>query len=61
MGELFFGTIRVRLWRATHVRVGIKEIEFDYTWHGKPPSKEEAVKFLAELRTLKGEIQSEHE
>lgn len=40
---------------------GIKEIEFDYTWHGKPPSKEEAAKFLAELRTLKGKIQSEHE
>lgn len=40
---------------------GIKEIEFDYTWHGKPPSKEEATKFLAELRTLKGKIKSEHE
>jgi len=40
---------------------GIKEIEFDYNWHGKPPSKEEAAKFLAELRTLKGKIKSEHE
>lgn len=40
---------------------GIKEIEFDYNWHGKPPSKEEATKFLAELRTLKGKIKSEHE
>ncbi len=40
---------------------GIKEIEFDYRWHGKPPSAEEAKKFLAELRTLKGKIQSEHE
>lgn len=40
---------------------GIKEIEFDYTWHGKPPKKEEAEKFLAELRTLKGKIISEHE
>lgn len=40
---------------------GIKEIEFDYRWHGKPPNKEEAQKFLAELRTLKGKIQSEHE
>lgn len=40
---------------------GIKEIEFDYNWHGKPPSKEEAQKFLAELRTLKGKIQSEHQ
>lgn len=40
---------------------GIKEIEFDYTWHGKAPSKEEATKFLAELRTLKGKIESEHQ
>jgi len=40
---------------------GIKEIEFDYTWHGKPPTKEEAAKFLAELRTLKGKIESEHQ
>lgn len=40
---------------------GVKEIEFDYNWHGKPPSKEEAAKFLAELRTLKGKIQSEHQ
>ncbi|MAG12270.1 transketolase [bacterium] len=39
---------------------GIKEIEFDYTWHGKPPKKEEAQKFLAELRTLGEEIESEH-
>ena len=40
---------------------GIQEIEFDYRWHGKAPNKEEAAKFLAELRTLKGKIQSEHE
>ncbi len=40
---------------------GIKEIEFDYHWHGKPPSKEEAQRFLRELRTLKGKILSEHE
>ncbi len=40
---------------------GIKEIEFDYKWHGKPPSKEEADKFLKELRTLGGKIKSEHE
>lgn len=30
---------------------GIREIEGDYRWHGKPPSKEEAVRFLNELRT----------
>jgi len=29
---------------------GIKSIEGDYLWHGKPPSKDEAVAFLAELR-----------
>ncbi len=40
---------------------GIKEIEFDYTWHGKPPTKEEAKKFLHELRTMQGKITSEHE
>jgi transketolase len=40
---------------------GIKEIEFDYKWHGIPPKPEEAKKFLAELRTLQGKITSEHE
>ena len=40
---------------------GIKEIEFDYLWHGKPPTPEEGKRFLHELRTLKGRIQSEHQ
>jgi transketolase len=40
---------------------GVKEIEFDYRWHGKAPNKEEAAKFLAELRTMKGKIESEHQ
>lgn len=40
---------------------GVGEIEFDYNWHGKPPKKEEAEKFLKELRTLGGKIKSEHE
>jgi len=40
---------------------GVKEIEFDYHWHGKPPGKEEAAKFLNELRTLKGKVKSEHQ
>ena len=40
---------------------GVKEIEFDYRWHGKPPTKDEAKKFLHELRTLRGKITSEHE
>lgn len=35
---------------------GIKEIEFDFRWHGKPPKKDEAKKFLHELRSLKGSM-----
>ena len=40
---------------------GVHEFERDYTWHGKPPSKEEAQMALKELRTLKGKIKSEHQ
>ncbi len=40
---------------------GVKEIEFDYAWHGKPPKPEEAKRFLEELRTLGGKIKSEHQ
>ena len=40
---------------------GIKEIEYDYRWHGTPPNKEQATKWLQELRTLKGKIESEHQ
>lgn len=40
---------------------GVGEIEFDYNWHGKPPKREEAEKFLKELRTLGGKVKSEHE
>lgn len=40
---------------------GIKDIEFDYLWHGKPPSKMEGKKFLEELRTLGGRIKGEHQ
>jgi transketolase len=40
---------------------GISEIEFDYSWHGKPPNKEEGERFLKELQTLGGKIKSEHE
>lgn len=39
---------------------GIKEIEYDFHWHGKPPSTEEEQKFLNELRTLGGKIESSH-
>lgn len=40
---------------------GVKEIERDFRWHGKPPSKDEAKTFLNELRTLSGVIASEHQ
>ena len=47
---------------------GVKEIEFDYRWHGQVPGKEsagavpadkQAEVFLKELRTLKGKIENE--
>lgn len=40
---------------------GVDFMEENYTWHGKPPNKDEAMKSLAELRTLQGKIQSEHQ
>lgn len=40
---------------------GIPEIEFDYKWHGIPPTAEQAKQFLSELRTLQGKIMSEHQ
>ena len=40
---------------------GVPEIERDFTWHGKAPNKEEAARFLNELRTLCGKIASEHQ
>ena len=40
---------------------GVDFMEFDYTWHGKPPKPDEAKIALKELRTLKGKIISEHE
>ena len=41
--------------------MGVSFMEKDFTWHGKPPNKEEAQKALAELRTLQGRIVSEHQ
>ncbi|HYM65642.1 MAG TPA: transketolase [Candidatus Sulfotelmatobacter sp.] len=41
--------------------LGVSFMEKDFTWHGKPPNKEEAQKALVELRTLQGRIQSEHQ
>jgi|SRR3989338_2745515 len=40
---------------------GVPEFEGKYEWHGKPPSREEAARALAELRSLGGKIKSEHE
>ncbi|RJR14390.1 transketolase [Candidatus Parcubacteria bacterium] len=40
---------------------GIRSIERDFRWHGKPPSAEDAKVFLNELRTLEGKITSEHQ
>lgn len=40
---------------------GIPEIEFDYKWHGIPPTADQAKQFLHELRTLRGRIMSEHQ
>ncbi len=40
---------------------GVSFMEHDYLWHGKPPKKDEAQRAIKELRTLRGEIISEHE
>jgi transketolase len=40
---------------------GVDFMEYDFHWHGKPPTHEEAKKALHELRTLGGKIKSEHE
>jgi transketolase len=39
---------------------GVPEIEFDFKWHGKPPTAKEAEKFLKEIRTMSGKIESPH-
>lgn len=40
---------------------GVSFMENDFTWHGKAPGAEEAKRALNELRTLAGQIKSEHE
>lgn len=40
---------------------GVTFMENRYEWHGKTPNTEEADIAIAELRTLVGQIQSEHE
>ncbi len=39
---------------------GVPEIEFDYRWHGKPPTAEEGKQFLKELRTMNGKVPHEY-
>lgn len=39
---------------------GVAGIEFDFRWHGKPPSKDEAEKFLKEIRTAGGKVLEEY-
>lgn len=39
---------------------GVPEIEFDYKWHGKPPTKEEAARFMKQLRSGAGRVPSEY-
>jgi transketolase len=39
---------------------GVPEIEFDYKWHGTPPNKEQAARWLMNLRTLGGKIEGGH-
>jgi len=35
---------------------GVPEIEYDFRWHGKPPTKVEAEQFLLALRSLGGQV-----
>ena len=40
---------------------GIDFMDWDFEWHGKPPSEEQARDALHQLRTLGGRIRGEHE
>lgn len=40
---------------------GVDFMEGDFKWHGTPPNAEQARQALAELRTLRGQITSEHQ
>lgn len=39
----------------------VEFMEYKFEWHGKPPDKREAKNALHQLRTLEGQIESEHE
>ena len=40
---------------------GVDFMEYQYSWHGRPPKLKEAKKALHQLRTLGGKIKGEHE
>lgn len=40
---------------------GVDFMERDYRWHGSAPDKEESIRALRELRTLRGKIKGEHD
>jgi len=40
---------------------GVEAFQRDYKWHGNPPNRDQGANALAELRTLGGQIVSEHE
>ncbi len=40
---------------------GVDFMEFEFSWHGKPPEEDEAKECLKQLRTLGGKIKSESE
>ncbi len=40
---------------------GVDFMESDYRWHGAPPNPEQARAAIHELRTLRGQIMSEHQ
>ena len=40
---------------------GVEFMENKFEWHGKPPNKEEAKEALHDIRTLGGQIYSEHQ
>lgn len=39
---------------------GVPEIEYDYHWHGKPPTAEEGKRFLKAIRSMGGKIPGEY-
>lgn len=39
---------------------GVPEIEFDFRWHGRPPSKDDAEKFLKIIRSGGGKVEGEY-